>query len=474
MANGIAWMVGARLADRLIGVFSTLILARLLMPSDFGLVAMATAIGAVLDLLGSFSFELALIQNPDAERKHYDTVWTFNVIFGAVCALGMVVLAELAAGFYREPRLPAVMYVLSASYLMVGLNNIGVVAFRKDLNFKQEFKFILARRVVTFFITIAAAWLLKSYWALLIGMTVGRLVSLHLSYSMNAYRPKLSLAAAGELFQFSKWLVVNNFLNFLLHDGCTFVIGRIFGATSLGVYTVSYEISNLPSTELVAPINRATFPGFSKIAERAGICDAYLKIFGMICLLILPVGLGIAAVARPLVQVALGEAWISAVPLIALLALHGALMATQGNNSPVWMALGHPRTTTIMTGAFLCVLFPALYFFLHTYGIVGAGYAYLLANLATLPFSMAASRTLLGFQWRDLLSRSWRPASGGGIMYGWVVLLDHQLAAVTPLTALVLETLSGALVYALTVLALWWAAGRPAGAEQYALERVKS
>src|SRR5665213_554253 len=118
MASGIVWMVAARLMDRSIGMVSTLILARLLVPGDFGLVAMATAIGGLLDLLGAFSFDLALIQNANAERRHYDTVWTFNAIFGVFCGLALVFLAIPAAMFYHEPRLTRVMYVLSISYFI--------------------------------------------------------------------------------------------------------------------------------------------------------------------------------------------------------------------------------------------------------------------------------------------------------------------------------------------------------------------
>src|SRR5437899_3290473 len=105
MARGIVWMVGARLMDRLIGVLSTLVLARLLVPDDFGLVAMATAILGILELLGAFNFDLALIQRNEPGREHYDTVWTFNVLFGLLCGAALVLLAIPASTFYREPRL---------------------------------------------------------------------------------------------------------------------------------------------------------------------------------------------------------------------------------------------------------------------------------------------------------------------------------------------------------------------------------
>jgi len=469
---GIIWMIGARLADRAIGIISTLILARLLVPDDFGLVAMATAIGAILDLLGAFSFDLALIQNKDAGRKQYDTVWTFNVIFGVVCGLFLIALAVPAAGFYKEPRLAGVMYMLSLSYFLNAFTNVGLVSFRKELNFDKEFQYIFYRRVITFVVTIGAAFVLRSHWALLWGMTVGRAVSLVMSYTMSSYRPRFSLAASAELFGFSKWLLINNILFFLLHRGCTFVIGRISGAAALGIYTISYEISSLPSTELVAPINRVMFPGFSNMRDADQISQAYLKLFGLVMLTILPIGIGIAAVADPLVATVLGDKWLAAIPVIQLLAIHGAIGATQGNNGVVWLALGHPRVTTTVAVLFLIILFPALYFFMYTYGVIGVGLAYILAHIVTVPYSMIVSKRMLKFSWASFFGTVWRPTLAVLAMYAVVYYLDAQLVGQASLLRLLIDTCAGALAYIAVVLASWRAVGSPDGAEQFVMAQV--
>lgn len=474
MARGIIWMVAARLMDRSIGVVSTLILARLLVPGDFGLVAMATAIGGVLDLLGAFSFELALIQNQRADRVEYDTVWTFNVLFGVFCTVALVALAWPAAAFYSEPRLAAVMCALALAYLIGGLSNVGVVNFRKDLNFRDEFRLLFLRRIVTFAATVGGALWFHSYWALVTGIIVGRIVGVIASFRMSDYRPKLSLSASRELFHFSKWLFLNNTFQFLQGNGCNFIIAKLYGATGVGIFSVAYEISNLPSTELVAPINRATFPGFSKMAEPALISASYLKLMGMIGLMILPVGVGIAAVADPLVRAVLGEKWLDAVPLIQLLAIYGAVTATQTNNSVVWMVMGRTREVTLMTAFFLLILGPGLYFFLGRYGVIGAGYAYLLAHIPTVPVAMRLTRGMLGFRWRDLWAVLWRPVLAVVLMYACVRGFDLHLAAHNPWVRLFVESAFGAVVYVATSLVLWLAAGRPQGAESFCLGKVSA
>jgi len=163
-------MVLCKLVERGLGLVSTIILARLLLPQDFGLVAMAMSLVAGLELMGAFSFDIALIQNQNAERRHYDTVWTFNALFAAFCALALLVLAKPAAQVCQEHRLENITYVLAFATLVGGFENIGIVFFRKELTFAKEFRFMLRKRLVGFFVTIPLAFTLESYWALVAGI----------------------------------------------------------------------------------------------------------------------------------------------------------------------------------------------------------------------------------------------------------------------------------------------------------------
>jgi O-antigen/teichoic acid export membrane protein len=124
-------MVLFKLLDRGIGLVSTVVLARLLLPVDFGVVAMASSVIALAELLGSFSFDVALIQHKRARREQFDTAWTLNLLFALGCAGALALAAYPAAAFYSEPRLQPVILVLAAGTLVQGLENVGVVAFRK-------------------------------------------------------------------------------------------------------------------------------------------------------------------------------------------------------------------------------------------------------------------------------------------------------------------------------------------------------
>ncbi len=139
MAKGAAWMVAMRIAIRAIGLVSIVILARLLVPADFGLVALATMLYGLIEVMGQFGFDVVLIQNQSAGRRHYDTAWTLTVIRNLVLAGLLAAGAPWAAGFFEEPRLQSILYWLALAALVEGFANIGVVNFRKELRFHKDF-----------------------------------------------------------------------------------------------------------------------------------------------------------------------------------------------------------------------------------------------------------------------------------------------------------------------------------------------
>lgn len=470
MARGAAWLVLFRLTERGIGFISTLILARILVPADFGLVAMAMSLLAALELFGAFSFDLAIIQNQKAERHHYDTAWTFAVLFGISKSIALVVLAGPAGMFFAEPRLQMVMYALALYSLIEGFDNIGIVAFQKELELHKEFWFGLTKKLVGFVVTVSLAFSLRNYWALVGGILSTRLVSLVLSYQLHPFRPRLSMAAAGDLFSFSKWLLLNNFLIFLNNRGTDFVIGKLAGARALGLYSVAYEIANLPTTELVFPISRAVFPGYARLAnDTARLREAFLQVIGLVALVTVPVGIAIALTAPLLVQVLLGAKWADAAPLIQVLAVFGVVRSLHGPTGSIYLALGKPRivagfqTVQLVTAAALMLwLVPEL-------GSVGAAYALLAgATLAmTVNYSLALHE--LRMSGGDLVAALWRPIAGGGAMAivvevtGSMSASDNSLG--TAVSSFAITVAIAASSYLAAVLACWWVAKKPEGAE---------
>jgi lipopolysaccharide exporter len=478
IAKGAAWMVAFKLIDRSLGLVSTIVLARLLVPADFGLVAMAMVLITALQLLVSFSFDVPLIQNRDAGREQFDTAFTINFLFAAMAAAIVAALAHPAALFYHEPRLETVVYLLAGGFALQGLSNIGPVIFRKQMRFDLEFKFLFGKRLANLLVTLPLAFLLHNYWALVIGQTAGTLISVALSYIVSDYRPRFSLEARVELFHSSKWLMINNVLQFLNGRAADFLIGRFAGAQALGYYSIAYEVSTLPTTELVAPINRAAFPGYAQVASvPAQLRSSFLNVIATIAVFALPAGVGIVVVADLMVPAVLGWKWVAMVPVMQVLAVFGVIQALQTNIGYIYLSTGKPQMLAMIGAVQFVLLLAFLVPGMMYWGVIGAAWAFLISAALMIPINQTLLARYLDLGYLEFGARALRPLLAALAMAGAVLALRAAIelphTAPAYLAMLLGSVAAGALAYGLALLGLWTGAGRPPGAEAFVFGKVQ-
>lgn len=478
VATGAVWMVALRLADRGIGFVSTLILARLLVPEDFGLVAMAMAVFALIEMGGQFGFDLALIRDREATREQYDSAWTLQAGYGLFMTFALTALAWPAARFFGDDRLLAVLPTLGLVAAIQGLENIGVVEFRKQLAFARDFQLMFTKKVVAFAVTVTLAVLLQSYWALLAGTAASRVTGVLLSYSMHPYRPRWQTSRVRELLTFSRWIVMRGFLDYAIERGSDFIVGRTLDASALGTYRVSREVATLPTSELIHPIMRAVFPGYATVVhDREQLARAYLTVQAIVIMLTLPAGVGIVMLSADIVAVLLGPKWVGAVPLIQILGLYGAVSVFQATNMSIFNVLGVPKWGVIVKALEAVSLFTLIGALLAWRpGVESIAWAAFCAQAVAIPLGMAMIARLLPIRLAQRLAVSWRPvlacaamalvlswASSVGPSGGGAFGSALQLALAIPL---------GGATFVVAVVLLWLGAGRPAGAESHFLAWV--
>lgn len=476
--RGASWVFLARLVDRALGFLSTLILARLLVPADFGLVVMAMAVIAVLELVTAFGFEVALIQHAEPSRAHYDTAWTLNFALATGCALLVLVLAYPAAAFFREDRLVSVMAALAACQVLGGAENVAMVDYRRRMDFRVDFRFMAWRRIAGFVVTLLAALTLQSYWALVIGTFATRASGVALSFAMHPFRPRFGLSKAGELFRFSRWTLLSNIAIAGIQRLPHFYAGRAFGPEVVGIYAMSYDLGTMAATELAAPVNRAAMPGYARLNESPQALKAtFLDIGSLVILVALPLGVGVAALAEPLVELLLGQRWADAVPFIQILSIAGVLTAATANNGMLVVAGGLPsRSTWTLTTRLACLgllvvlLAPAL-------GPIGLAWAELGGTFSAFVASCVFAFGKAGVSTRDYAARNWRALAAALSMAVTLRSLPDVVPGAGPWLAakgLMLGVPIGATVYVATLLILWQASGRPPGSEATVLARLRN
>lgn len=458
LATGAFWMVLFRFSTRFIGLISTVILARLLIPSDFGVVALAATAIAILTAVTEFGPETYLISKQDAESNEYDTAWTLQIFRGV--AIGCVIStgATWLSEFFSEPRLREILLVLCVGIVLHGFTNIGVVNFRKNLEFKKDFNFLMIPRLISFIVTITFAFSLRSYWALVIGMLTSQLASLGYSYIISDYRPKISFRSFTKVFRFSKWIFASSLLQFLTHKFDTFLIGKQSDVQSLGYYSLSYEISTLATSEIAAPIRRAILPGFAKIAkEPRELKTLYFDVFALTVLIALPVALGIAASGDLIVKLFLGDNWLPTIPLIEALALCGALQAIGAGAGPLFAAVGQPRLIMFVNLGTLLFQVPAMLWAIQRYEVLGVAWALVAVWCWRQLLVFYFVRQLLHTNSSEHILPIWRTLLAAGIMFGLLLLLrTHlQMHGWPPAAELLAVTVAGMVVFTGTLWALW-------------------
>ena len=476
IARGAAWMVLLRMLSTAVGFMSTIVLARILVPADFGLIAMGTSLAAALEILTGFRLEVALIQNRSATRTHYDTAWTLNLLLTTALAVMLVALAGTAAGFYDEPRLENVIYVLALGCVVDGFQNIGIVNFQKELDFSREFTFMFLRRIVGTAVTIAAALALRSYWALVLGILAGRVAGMVISYLMHPYRPRLSLAVAGELARFSGWLVLDNLIFVLRHRSAEFLIGKLSGGRQLGIFVLSADIAGLVTANLAAPVSRALLPGYAQMAaDMEQLRRGYLAVIGLMALVALPAAAGISATAPLFVPLLLGPRWLDTIGPIQILAVGSTLSLLLSGTNAAYLAAGLPRLLATLSGIYVIVLVPTLYVLTPRYGATGAAWSFVVAAVVNLPVQFVVSRRALGVPFAAQLASLWRPVIACIVMYlvvrGVISALPGAATPVDEFLQLLAGVGGGIVAYTGALLLLWQLAGRPSGAERIVFDQ---
>jgi lipopolysaccharide exporter len=478
MLVGVAWVLGLRVFERVAGLVSIVVLSRLLVPEYFGLVALGSTVVGLVELFAAFGLDTILVQSPRLTRAHYDTAWTIQLGAAGFCALLLIIAAEPAAWFFREPRMAPIVYALSVVTMVQGARNIRLVDFRKEMRFDKEFLYMGVRRLAALSVTIPAAIILRNQWALICGAFASAIVGLAMSYIMRPYRPTLTLALGKEIFAKSNWLLASNFVMFVRTRSSDFILGRVNGPAAVGSYNMATELAAFASTELVAPINRVVLSDFSNQGTREQVTQRLDRLTGQLAIILMPLGIGLSAIADLIVPLLFGPAWIQAAGALKVLAIASLIAGLGSNFGVALLSLGHfSRDTVIHTWGAL-ILLPMLAIGTYTAGTTGAALAVLVANASTVLIALIYMQRLIGYGPARFIASLSRPAMAAALMYAVVVTftgLNAKWLVDQPLALRLAEAISiGAVTYTTTLAAIWGGRGFPDGPERRTLRLLTS
>lgn len=472
VARSAGWIIGGRLVMGLFGFLNTIVIARLLAPEDFGIVAIGLTTMQVLTNLSDIGVSQAVIRFRDADRDDLDTLFTLSMIRGVLIAAGLSAAAPFAASFFADPRIFWVFVGVALYPLLNGFINPRFYEFERQLDYSKEFFAAIANKLAGVAVSVAIAVAFRSYWAILLGLATNGLVQLVLSYFMRPYRPRISFASLGRILGFSGWLTGVGLMAALNNKLDPIFLARILGPAGAGHYFMGLQLAELPTREIAFPATRAIYPGLSELQrDRARANLAFLKGVEAMAAIATPAAIGFALVARDLIPFLLGDKWLAAVPVVEIITpvmgVQMPLLATQY----FAMAVGSTSDVFKRELAFFLIRTPVFIWAAVAHGLIGAAYAVAGCGLVHIALNLALyARTSADNPLRPIW-RARRSIAAAAAMTA--VLLGLRLAgAGADLAPLFVEIALGASVYFAAHLALWRAEGAPEGVERLCLDMI--
>ena len=470
LTAGIAWLVATRWSTQLLNLISNIVLARILLPADFGIVAIALAYTAIVEGLTLLPADQAIIRHRNPLSSLYDTAWSLSFIRGTLIALAMLASANPVAFFMDEERLTAVIAVLALKPLIAGLQNPRFIDFEKNLVFSRYFVLQVGSRIVMAVVTITYALIAKTYWALVIGNLASVAVQVGWSYALSPYRPRPTLSQFRALVDFSAWLWGTSVIRTLNLQSDKFIIGGLLNTSAVGVYHMGTNLAETVVGSITNPLVRALYPTFSLVNDdmtklRRNVLDASAALVAVT----MPIGVGLALVADPFVRLVLGTKWLSAIEILQVLVPFFALSSITTVTDPVVMARGKTklmffRACTMFVVRLGAVIPGVLYF-----GLMGAVYGWALSHLIFVGVQLLLLGKTLNIAPTSPIAQAWRSWVSLVSMGCCVVAVEPVLPPGTDIlslaTLLTAKITAGVISYCSTHYVLWMLAGRPRGVE---------
>lgn len=456
LVHGIAWTGGMKWAGQVLTWSSTLIVARILAPEDYGLVAMASIYMGIVSLVSEFGVGTSVIKMRDLSEGQIAQINGFSVLMG-LGAFGLSCVAAVPLGrFFNAPQLPAVVVVMSGSFIMTGFRVVPAALLSREMRFRTLALIDGSRTAIMALAMVTFALLGLRYWALV----VGALVSSALYTTMTLSRRRHRIARPhrrdiGTAMSFSTHVLVSR-LAYYIHSSSDFLIaGRILGQAPLGAYSMAWTLASVPVEKVTTLVMKVTPSIFSAAQDDPPALRRYLlRLTEAVSLISFPVAFGVALVADEFVVTVLGDKWLAAILPLRLLAGYSAVRSVTPLFAPILTAIGMQRA--VMWNNFLgLALLPAAFLVGARWGTVGIAAAWLVAHPVVVAVIGARTLRAIGLTVSEYLS-ALKPAIGATLpMAATVLALQWWLGdGLVPSVRLGIEATGGAAVY-LLVLMLW-------------------
>jgi lipopolysaccharide exporter len=393
MTGGLRWTLLGFAGNRVITFAATIALARLLVPADFGLVALAILVIGVLSIFGDLGFGAAQVVRQDLGPEQQRTILTVSLVSGVVVGALAAAAAPLAALVFDEPRLRSILPVLALNAVAGGAGWFYETLLQREMRFRARFAARMAQAVTYASLTLLLAAVFDvGVWSIVLGTIAGTVVYSATLVALAPYRvrPAFDRAVAADVYRSGRGFIVQGGTSFLRQNVDYLALGQARGASALGVYSLAYRVAELPKVALADPLANVTFPAFARMQARGeDPADRFLRVLGTLALVTALIGALLSGAAEPFVGLVYGDRWLAMIGPLGFLGAWAGLRPVQVTMSWLLNALGHAGALARMGVVTLALLVPAVFVAAHAGGITAVA-AVLLAEIVLTTLWVAA------------------------------------------------------------------------------------
>lgn len=450
IATSVKWSAVSMFGRQGTQFLATVVLARLLSPSDFGLLGMAMVIIGFVTLFKDLGIVSVIIQRKHVSDDLQSSLFWVTTVSGVVMAAIIVISAGLVGRYYHEPKITPILQVLSISFVLSALGAFQQAILEKDLGFKKLARVEIASIALGAVVAIVSALRGFGVWSLVAQVTVTSLTTTVLLWIGSVWRPRLVFlwSEVISIKQYSLNLVGFNVFNYFARNTDSLLIGRFLGSQSLGLYSLAYRTMFFPLQAISDVIGRVMFPIYAGIQDDdAMIRHYYLKVTATIASITFPMMMAAIVLAEPFVLTVLGNQWTEIVPLISILAPAGMTQSIITAVGAIYLSKG--RTDLLFRWGMLSgvAVIVAIIIGLN-WGITGVGISYALVTFLLAYPAVWIPFRLIGLSVPRLLRVLWLPFLGSAIMASTMGMIKHSLpSSLGPALVLVIVGTSGLCIY---------------------------
>ena len=448
--SAVIWRSGTQILGQIVSWGSTLIILRILDPSDYGLFAMTQVILAFLAFMNGYFFASSLIQAESVGKQQIRQAFGILLLINVGLALLQLVLAPYAADYYNQPMVAELLRWQSLIYLATPFLVIPEVVLSRDLEFKRPALVNLLSSFIGAGVGLAAALSGWGVWTLVIApisVFWSRAIALTILTKMYIW-PSFDFRGTGHMVKFGSTLLIAHGFWIIQSQADIFIAGRVLSPHELGLYAEALFLAQVFAARFVPPLNEVAFPAYSRLQDDpSAFAYSFQKAARLVMLIACPLYVGMAVTAGPLVETVLGDKWLGMIPFIVIFAIAMPIMTLQILFSPAINAIGKPRISAEIS-AFGAVVMPIAFLIGVRFGATGLAWGWVAAYPLLLAFTVLRTGKHIGVDATTLWRSTWPGLSTAAAMGLIVWGLDRWiLPPMAPPAQLAILVATGGLSY---------------------------